>query len=501
MRSAKRQRYRSLDKVFRHLATAIALVLISISWSAGPVRAGVPVSLKGNGSPAFQADLPVFFDPGGPRLDLAVVVYHPDLSFEERPGGGYIAQAVLRVKLARSGEVGLEAEEPYVIEVDEYRQTLDPTRFALLELSRPVEPGTWAVTITLEDPLAPGQGLGEARSRAEGVLQVPLPPPEGVYPSDLEFRWSAPGGEELPNPERIYGITQDSLIVYFELNRAPQGRIPYRIRIEDSYVGYSQEDTLYVDGGADRVAVSYKMPVGSFLEGAYTLRLAPMEPGGVSREGDFLVSWSVEHLVQTGRNVEMEIELLFDGDDRERLLAMPRPAQISALDSFWESQDPTPGTAANETYEIFLSRVEYARRQFRDQAHPGPLSPRGRIYIRYGPPAEVQVDVIPNDPAELEDAIVRVHDQGQIERTGTMLKQVLPRRNTLESYQDLQRFTPGSSGEHSAFELWIYDMDGKPLFDEGPVWPEEVNLRFLFVDLLGTGLYQLEFSNYPFRKD
>jgi GWxTD domain-containing protein len=245
------------------------------------------------------------------------------------------------------------------------------------------------------------------------------------------------------------------------------------------------------------------VPIGTFLEGSYTLHLAPLLEGGVAREGGFIVTWSMEHLVRSARNTEIEIELLFDGQDRERLMAMPRAAQISALNAYWDSVDPTPGTAVNETYDAFQARVDYARRNYRDQAHPGPLSARGRVYIRYGPPAEIQVEVLPNNPDQLEEAIVKVHDEAQVDRHGSAVKEIVPlNRSREEAYQDLQRFVPGSAGEQAAFELWIYDMDGDRLVDDdGPIWTEGASLRFLFVDILGTGVYQLEFSNYPFRKD
>jgi GWxTD domain-containing protein len=210
----------------------------------------------------------------------------------------------------------------------------------------------------------------------------------------------------------------------------------------------------------------------------------------------------MEHLVQTARSVDMELRLLFDGTELDRLKRMPRSAQISALEDFWAAHDPTPGTEANETYALFQQRVEEARRRFSEQGLPGPLTDRGRTYIRYGAPAEIQFDLLPNDEKGLAEAIVKVHDESQVDRYGTVLRGEIPLNlDRLEVQQDLERYTPGSASAQAAYELWIYDIDGDPLFDEGPVWPEGLNLRFLFVDVLGTGVYRLEFSNYPFRKE
>ena len=50
-------------------------------------------------------------------------------------------------------------------------------------------------------------------------------------------------------------------------------------------------------------------------------------------------------------------------------------------------------------------------------------------------------------------------------------------------------------GRESSYELWSYESTGDPLFDHAPIWSEGIDLRFLFVDRMGTGEYQLDYSN------
>ena len=57
-------------------------------------------------------------------------------------------------------------------------------------------------------------------------------------------------------------------------------------------------------------------------------------------------------------------------------------------DKFWRDKDPTPGTEFNELKEEYLDRVRYAEKNF-GMGDLGWRSDRGKIYILYGPPDEI----------------------------------------------------------------------------------------------------------------
>ena len=61
------------------------------------------------------------------------------------------------------------------------------------------------------------------------------------------------------------------------------------------------------------------------------------------------------------------------------------------VEQFWLRRDPTPGTAENEFKEEIYRRIGYANAHFTDaQGVPGWRTDRGRIYIQYGPPDEIE---------------------------------------------------------------------------------------------------------------
>ena len=60
------------------------------------------------------------------------------------------------------------------------------------------------------------------------------------------------------------------------------------------------------------------------------------------------------------------------------------------IEKFWRRRDPTPGTLTNEYREIFWRRVQDANNSFVDSTKPGWMTDRGKIWILYGPPTDIE---------------------------------------------------------------------------------------------------------------
>ena len=84
-----------------------------------------------------------------------------------------------------------------------------------------------------------------------------------------------------------------------------------------------------------------------------------------------------------------------------------RPA---AWAKFWAERDPDPNTIENEALTQHLERVQYVARQF-SQFGQGWRSDRGRVYIRYGPPE--QIDTAMDQRAQGEYEIWRYYTQNR----------------------------------------------------------------------------------------
>ena len=59
------------------------------------------------------------------------------------------------------------------------------------------------------------------------------------------------------------------------------------------------------------------------------------------------------------------------------------------IEQFWQKRDPTPGTPENEYKQEHYRRIAYANEHFASYV-PGWKTDRGRIYITFGPPDEIE---------------------------------------------------------------------------------------------------------------
>jgi GWxTD domain-containing protein len=117
------------------------------------------------------------------------------------------------------------------------------------------------------------------------------------------------------------------------------------------------------------------------------------------------------------------------------------------LDKFWVRRDPDPETPENEYREEFWRRVDYVQTHYSDPIYEGLRTDRGRVYLLYGP------------PHDLED-----HTSGQ----------------SLTSFEM-------STWDTKAYQTWKYYQGG-----EGGR-----RMLFLFVDEIGDGVYNIYASTEP----
>ena len=178
----------------------------------------------------------------------------------------------------------------------------------------------------------------------------------------------------------------------------------------DPVYGGMDQQILTLRPAGDASGALVRFPLGSFPEGNYILRLLPAWLEDVVLEYDFSVSWRVDRAIEGQTDVELEAELLLSSDQFAVFDRLSRAARSQYMQDFWNEHDPTPGTPRNEAHERFLARVAHARRHFGEFGTPGPLTDRGRIYVQFGPPSEVSVEVMPTNGADLEEAIEAVHD-------------------------------------------------------------------------------------------
>lgn len=85
-----------------------------------------------------------------------------------------------------------------------------------------------------------------------------------------------------------------------------------------------------------------------------------------------------------------DVDLILTSEDRlawNKLRTDDEREQFIQL--FWRQRDPDPDTEENEFKEQFFERVAYANEHF-SSGKPGRMTDRGRIYIKFGKPDEIE---------------------------------------------------------------------------------------------------------------
>jgi len=80
-------------------------------------------------------------------------------------------------------------------------------------------------------------------------------------------------------------------------------------------------------------------------------------------------------------------------DERERaafLSLKADPEREHFIEQFWERRNPTPGSPGNAFKNEHYRRIGYSDMHFGWRKTPGWKTDRGRIYIKFGPPDEIE---------------------------------------------------------------------------------------------------------------
>ena len=87
--------------------------------------------------------------------------------------------------------------------------------------------------------------------------------------------------------------------------------------------------------------------------------------------------------------LEEEVPYIISDEERSAFLQLQtNDEREQFIEGFWQRRDPTPDTVENEFKEEHYRRIAYANERF-SSGIPGWRTDRGRIYIMWGPPDEI----------------------------------------------------------------------------------------------------------------
>lgn len=250
-------------------------------------------------------------------------------------------------------------------------------------------------------------------SRLTGAVELVLP--GGAYSAAVavadamsarravaEFRLESPSrGIRLRflrggavHPGRTYGLT-DTITAQAELLDPAAAVDSFRFSVFAGNRIVDDSSRAVVDSAGRRtarysMAIADSAGVARLSSGEYRLEvvgvgtgLLPEARAGFSVRVPFFYDdeayfAKVDELVHVATAAEMG-----------ELKRMPPREREQRWHDFWKGRDPTPTTDRNEREEEYFERIDYAKEHF-GHGDRGFRSDRARVYVRYGPPDNVE---------------------------------------------------------------------------------------------------------------
>lgn len=373
-----------------HPLTLAMLILLLAAGSAAAQRTPLPgCSAR---APYFCVDAGYFLDGDAYVIDVYFHICNEGLQFV-RSERGYDASADVLVVLL-DGKGRQMAGDSYRIKLhsDQYEETTSVDSCETRVMSFKAAPGNFGMVVTVYD------GDSRRKSVLETDISIPaLDDPPAL--SDIavisrpEFaagrRWE---GFE-PKVKRTFNTAEDQISFYFEVYH---GAVPdsvmlrYEVRDAAGKVVYSSER---ISSGTGRVSHLEPLASDTLSNGRYMLSVSILRPDEDPKVVRFKGFGVMTDVFFFDRDVGQAVDLLtyiagggfiseFEEADPERRKRL--------WEQFWREKDPTPGTPKNEFYDEHVRRFNHANEKFSASLSKGWRTDRGRIYILYGEPDEVE---------------------------------------------------------------------------------------------------------------
>ncbi len=186
------------------------------------------------------------------------------------------------------------------------------------------------------------------------------------------------------------------LVYYIEVYEGSDDteRLVLESMIERAFHGMQYRDSLHLDMNEPILKQLREISINELPPGEYELvvTLRGRRDKKLDEErSTFFVNWTQEAiLAQDFEKAVRQLSYIADPGELEPLKqAETQSARIDAFNNFWEARDPTPGSAENETKQEFYRRIQIANNAFSYLRVEGWRTDRGRIYIMYGEPDQV----------------------------------------------------------------------------------------------------------------
>ena len=373
-----------------------------------------------HGAFAFNADFARFrYDSTSSYVEVYYGLYPRLLSFSQVDSvykGMVIVRTVIRKKGADSTVLDQRLLIPVTIADTTFRNV--NTTF-VTQTSYAVPFGDYVLEVAAHDSLQPAMRDSVSyslavhwfpSSAASSDLELCSEVSSGIHQSKLFEKNSL---EVIPNPSLVFGVTSHPVSFYYlELyNLHPDSAYTIKVRLYDGTNKVVREATKSQKYSSKDVVDVGMMNVSSFPSGRYRMGVSVYDQAGTEVCGSAKTLFlSNPHIKQpavgagtlnatefagmTSDELSQEFreaQYLASQDETKRFKQMStQEAKRDFLAKFWADVEHGQDGRKQMDRNVFLHRVTVANQRYRGMGKEGWQTDRGRVYLLYGEPEEVE---------------------------------------------------------------------------------------------------------------
>jgi GWxTD domain-containing protein len=365
------------------------LILAALAFLVPPAFASDLPPLRSSGAPYFSADVAVTIDSlTHASITVTVTVPYSELSWT-RQADGFAAGAgfVVQLQPAHGDRLYGDAWEQR-LRVESYAMSRNNRDNLVATRVVAAPPGRYKVSIRVRDVSS------EQESRADDQIVLEDLAKSTIGLADLQLGILDSLGAFVPQPARTFGYDSDRLAAHVTMFDRRAGGWPrpapvhWRILDGEAQV-HAQGDTVLQQARTTQDFV-VRSGAGELFIGDYSFEVERTD--GKSRYRTSRTFEVEESGPPRGKEFDVLLEALSYIASSEEIDAMRKldpDQQAAAWERFWRRRDPTPETPRNEFQIEFFRRLHYAAQHFQGFGY-GWRSDMGRVYVRYGPPDQVE---------------------------------------------------------------------------------------------------------------
>ena len=354
------------------------------------------------GPPLFLYDTYYFLSQGSTnnsfnyRLDVYVAFANDILQFVKERQGHFTAGYELFVSIFdHKGNHVAEKSIGNYLNVETFQDTNDRDLKNKHRLSFELFPGRYKLKLDLTDYDTQKSLHREKEINIEGFDLEKISISEILFADKVLFDSLKNIQEIRPNLNRYFLDPKSYFWAYFEIypTTAPSNlKFTYTIidALDQAVIRNEQQIT------PGKKIMPYLLDLSKDIKtpGRYTL-IVQIEGKNekASTRAKFSANWSNFEFSRLNINTAIETLKEFISDKEYKNLEQAADSTKEFwFTSFWKDRDPTPDTKENELQEEFYQRVDFSNNQFTVNAldKEGWKTDRGNIYIKYGPPTDVE---------------------------------------------------------------------------------------------------------------